>query len=85
VFYSKFVVRHNVQADLTVALVVVVNKSTAGELADNADNSKDAAYIPPLIALFVLEEEAKNALIKQLQFFNSNQSCCQEDRLQPVV
>lgn len=49
--------------------MVVVTESTAGELAGNADNSKDAAYNPLLIALFVLEEEAKSAFVKQLKIF----------------
>ncbi|KXL50075.1 hypothetical protein M433DRAFT_158347 [Acidomyces richmondensis BFW] len=66
-FYSKFAVHHDVKADLTVALVVM-DEPTADELTDNADNSKDAAYIPTLIPLLVLEEEAQNALVKQLKF-----------------
>lgn len=45
-----------------------MDEPTADELTDNADNSKDAAYIPTLIPLLVLEEEAQNALVKQLKF-----------------
>lgn len=73
---------YDVQANLTLALVVM-DVSTAEELATNVEKSKSAAYNPTLIPLLVLEEETQNALVKQLRFSKQSSETARNIGLNP--